>query len=425
VVRIAAFVITVTLGLPALTGNAGHALPWRELDLDGSPARCREMANALCSNDPAVWREAQIRLAHAGPAALNALESRALLSDPEMRSRVRDVVNLALGRYVTPRELAGHPRVMALVADSVAKGLALAPSLAGLGQYPESDAGPWFAQPRAPRSARPEEQMFALGGCAVPAALALLREPRPVGRAFGIGILARLGAVAMTDSVLPLVNDATMFSVNHGDYSSSETIGQRAKTFVASIDEVPSNRLYLYESGLQSDLIDGIRETSRSMSAKSWDDWWAEARPAWEDWWRLAGAGDQPPDREAWWNAVFEYQGFRLFRVPNPESGTVLHVTGPAGTRCRVETDSVVVAEGEVPLVVRRGDDSVSVQRRETSRDDPDGTYQVTATLPNGRRFQEGFFWSENTIQTVELLPALKARNHQASQVVRVQPSTK
>jgi hypothetical protein len=373
------------------------------------------MAAALRSSDAAVWREAQVRLAHAGPAALAAMEAQPLLEVPEFRARVRDVVQQSLGRCITPRELGAHPRLMALVADSIARGIALAPVLAGQRLYPGPDAYDsmvWWEDPH-PVPPRPEDQMFALGGCAVPAALLLLREPRPVGRAFGIGILNGLGAVAMIDSVAPLVSDAAEFGVDHNDFEDRETVGQRAKVFVASIDQVLSYRCFVYESGLESDLINGIRQTSNATRATSWDQWWNEARPAWRDWWRLAGDGPRPPDREAWLNAVNEYHGFHLFRVPNAEPRMVVRVTGPTGTHARIETESTVVAQGEVPLEVLREQDSVSVARRmarEMRKDYSDRTYIVTATLPDGRKFRNEFFWQQNTLHTVELLPRLKPR---------------
>ena len=64
------------------------------LDLDGSPRRCRAMASVLLSSDPATWHEAQLRLACAGPCALDALERPALLDSPLGRARVREVLRI-------------------------------------------------------------------------------------------------------------------------------------------------------------------------------------------------------------------------------------------------------------------------------------------------------------------------------------------
>ena len=355
-----------------------------------------------------------MRLAHAGPGALGAIDVPWLLTDTYGRACVREVVRRSLGRCVTPRELAAHPRLIALVADSIARGFALAPLLAAYRSLPGPDADAMVIDehPQA-RSPRHEEQMFALGGCAVPAALSLLHDARPVGRAFGIGMLGGLGAAAMADSVAPLAGDDAAFSVDHGDYFDRETVGHRAKAFVASVNEVPEHRCFTYERDLESDLVNGIRETSAAMQATSWDRWWDEARPAWRDWWRLAGEGLQPPNREEWWNAIFEYRGFRLFSVPNAEPRSTLLVTGPANTHCRIETDSTVVAEGEVPLGYVREQDSVSVARRrarDLRGDYSDRTYIVSAKLPDGRSFRNEFFWSESTRHTVEVLPALKPR---------------
>jgi hypothetical protein len=372
------------------------------------------MVRRLLSSDTATWREAEMRLAHAGPAALGAIDALWLLADTNGRARVRDVVQRSLGRCVTPRELAAHPQLMALVADSIARGFALAPLLAAYHSFPGPDADMMVIDehPQS-RPPSPEDQMFALGGCAVPAALSLLHDPRPVGRAFGIGMLGGLGAVAMADSVAPLTSDGTAFTVDHGDYEDRETVGHRAKAFVASVSEIPEYRCFAYERDLEGDLVTGIRESSAAMQATSWDRWWDEARPAWRDWWRLAGEGLRPPNREEWWNAMFEYHGFHLFRVPSTEPRSTLLVTGPAATHCRIETDSTVVAEGVVPLSYVREQDSVSVARRrarDLRGDYSDRTYIVSATLPDGRSFRNEFFWSESTRHTVEILPALKPR---------------
>jgi len=405
----AVLLIVASAGTPARTARI-------ELDLDGSPARCRDMARRLVSSDVAEWREAQFRLAGAGPAALAAIDLPGLLGDVEGRVRVRGVVEMALVRSVTVRNVQAHARLYALVADSIAKGLGNATRLEQQREFEGPDADAMIIPDDKPRPTTDKQKLHALGGCAIPAALSLLHSPNPIGRAYGVWVIRGLGATPCADSVAALVNDTARFPVDHGDFTDAETVGANAGACVAALTAAPRYRSDVYEeSALRvddtGDLINGIRQTSQAMQANNWEQWWNEARPVWRDWWRLAGDGLYPPDREEWLHAVSEYRGFRLLRVPNPEPRTVLRVTGPPGTRCRVETDSMVVAEGEPPLEVVREQDSVSVARRkdrEMRGDYSDRTFDVIASLPGGRSFRRGFFWAPSMRLTVELLPALK-----------------
>lgn len=309
---------------------------------------------------------------------------------------------------------------MSLVADSLGMALPLALELASSAELAGPDAnGPveFHDGQVVPRKPTTEERLIALGGYAVPAALAMLHDPRPVGRAYGCVLIGALGARAAAESLRTLFDDGAELSVDHWDYSDRTTVGREARRqfgYLADTGTRPSDR---FERPLELngmvDLVNGIRESSGAMKARSWAEWWDEARPMWNDWWRLAGDGAAPPDREAWWNVMFEYRGFRLTRRPNPEPRSVLTVIGPPGAICRVETDSVIVARGEPPLTVVREQDSLSVRRR-TERDlrgDYSGrTFYVTASFPDGRTLHQGFFWSPSTLFTVELLAAPKEK---------------
>lgn len=265
--------------------------------------------------------------------------------------------------------------------------------------------------------------MYALGGCAVPAALALLRSPRPVGRAYGMRILSWQSNVTLADSIGALVADAASFAVDHSCYFDRDTVGHHAKAHYARMSRVPADRHRIFEAALSvshaSDLINGIQAGSRARAAATWDEWWDEVRPHWRDWWRLAGNGPYPPDHMEWWNSVREYSGFRVTWADHSEPRTVLTVTGPPGTRCRVESGGAVVAEGEPPLEVSRDEDSVAVAlrlERETREDYHESTFSVFATLPDGRSFrQEHVLWDdwegERWRITFELLPELKSRS--------------
>lgn len=398
----------VGIGLLALLQQPTRAAR-PELDLQGSRSRCREMARLLLSLDPADWREAEVRLASAGPAALAAIDDPRLLRTTVGLRRVRGVIALSLVRSTTPRDVRAHPRLERLVADSVARGFALASVLeAQKGEYlsPHHYSGMFWDRPQRPRPPTTTDQMLALGGCAVPAALDLLHSQRPLSRAYGLTVLLELGASAnFADTIATLVGDLGSFLVDYDCYSARETVGQHAsnalknKYAVKIVDPKYPGMVY-EDHGLDSDLINAIRSVSQSLKATSWDQWWDGARPVWRDWWRLTGEGRRPPDRWEWINIENEYSGFRWTRDPSREPRTLLRVVGPPGARCRIVTDSMTVAEGEVPLEFVRQLDSVSVARRRERAMRGDYSFQwfgLEATLPEGGTFQrEGFLWEDD-----------------------------
>jgi len=390
------------------------------------------MARQLLAAEPADWREAQYRLACAGPAALAAVDDSRLLRAAEGPSRVRGVIAMSFTRTTTPADLQAHPRLERLVAESVANGFALATRLEDqeddyLTPHHSFGMGAllfWDSLPPPPPPTT-TEQMLALGGCAVPAALSLLHSHRPLGRAYGIVLLRELGAMAAyADTVATLVEDSGSFVVDYDCYSMRETVGQHAsnalKHMFPSPDLVAKYPGIVYEDhSWESDLINGITSVAHSRQATSWDEWWDGARPVWRDWWRLTGEGRRPPDRWEWLNEVNAYGGFRWNRVPSPQPRTVLRVVGPAGTRCRIVTEGMTVAEGELPLEFVRQLDSASVAlrwQREERGDYSSRTFGLVAALPGGGKFQrEGFLWegqeeSPGLNITFEVLPAPRSR---------------
>src|SRR2546428_138700 len=83
----------------------------------------------LLAGDAGAWREAQARLANAGPAALAAIERGHVLADPQGRERVRELLPLALRLSVAPRDLFRHDSLAALVREPIPRALPNAQAL--------------------------------------------------------------------------------------------------------------------------------------------------------------------------------------------------------------------------------------------------------------------------------------------------------
>ncbi|HYM81550.1 MAG TPA: hypothetical protein VEY91_09075, partial [Candidatus Limnocylindria bacterium] len=166
----------------------------------------------------------------------------------------------------------------------------------------------WSEQTRPTRWLR---KMQALGGFAVPAAVRLCGDPRPVARAYGGFLLRNLPTGS--ECVERLRGDRTPIRIHGSDWTSFETVAEAVSTRWGSPGP-PSRPGIKFERFLTEmdilngaydgmfDLINGVRQTSPALDAQSWDDWWNAARPAWNRWWELSGDGLRPPDREEWLN---------------------------------------------------------------------------------------------------------------------------
>ncbi len=287
------------------------AAPAVGLDLADDPARLRGFVARLASDDRAEWREAQFRLAMAGPPALDALERSRVARNPALRPRLRALLSLAMLTTVDPAGIRRHRRLNALIAADVARGFALVESLAANPAFDVGERGvSQLLGGNAPPT--PVQRLIAgatrLGGFAVPAAVALCRDSRPVARAYGALLLSDLRAVVATDSLERLEADASPIVFRGLESQRDATVGGPAANARAHLSrlralplgfEEPLRLMAKLEGGEygRGDLVDAIRGGTAVMAATSWDAWWEEARPAWRRWWELSG-GESASDRE-------------------------------------------------------------------------------------------------------------------------------
>lgn len=417
--RLAAAVLIALFALVAF-GSTAPASP-DVLDLGGSLSACRARAALLLANDPAVWREAQFRLAAAGPAALEAIDTPRLLGSAVGRERITPMLGAALALSVTVRDLEAHPRLMRLAREPMRRAFPPALELSSREMLYEGSGGPlahedtawvnWSHQRYAPHRA-----LDSLGGFALPAVFAMLHHPNPVARALGCVRLAGLNAVPAADSLRALFEDKGSVLSNHDCYMERTPVGKHAREAYEQLtgpSPYPSARFERTISAFGVDLINPIRQTSNSMEATTWAEWWRAARPVWSDYWRLSGEALAPPDPVAWEEALRAYDGFRVSMAKNSAPRSLVVVTGPAGTRCRVESDGARVAEGALPLTYVREEDAVSVQTR--AERDRRGDYStrvfiVSAELADGRKLMQRVLWTPGTRFELEVLAHAKGR---------------
>jgi hypothetical protein len=350
------------------------------------------MVRQLCSEDPGAWHEALFRLASAGPSVLAQLDVPSLLADDRKRGRIRLALTLALLRSVPPASLRGHPRLRALVSEDISRGYELAASFEHREELDGEGAGDNPLElflPDAPDSAAaPPDSLsllLELRGAAVPGCLSLLRSPRPVARAYGCTLLSDLSATAVLDSLRPLFLDGAGISVSHGDYEEAKRVtdvaqashGQlHASLFGPSRFWEPLNML-----GDWSDVVNAINETSGAMKARSWDEWWNDARPSWSDWWRFGGPEMPSSNFDPWKNSIRAYEGFQLYDPVNGRGSGPLTISGPNGTTVVVTAigamgDSTCLFRGALP-------DTIALPQ--------DCTVAIRAVLPDKRQWQETF----------------------------------
>lgn len=401
-----------------------------ELDLSGSRTRCRAEARKLLSSDVGTWREAQARLAAAGPEGLRAIDDPRVLRSATGRLRAIEVIRVALLVSVPFEELKSRPRLMDLVADSIEHAVRL---MATLPERPMAEPGPELGLlakldsiPRVSSRPNTVDAALGMGGFAVPPLLVKLHDPDPEVRAYACKSLDRLSAAAQLRHVDALTTDTEKFSWDQGCYYEQTEVAVLARSAVARLRELATGRFRFEQPAYLlagPTLINGLRgvpirsaalaETTRALyEAETWDEWWEGARPAWSDWWRLAGDGRTPIDLEAWHNVVAAYEGYQLHRQENDLGRCDVEIVGPSGTHCRIVCDGVELASGLVPLTYVRAPgpklpegDPLAMEATE----DDWYPFEVDARLPSGRAWSGMFSWGASRSYKLELLAEPKA----------------
>lgn len=292
---------------------------------DLRPAAQRaQAARDLLSEDAAKWREAQLRLASAGPPVLATLEQRALLHSARGRERVTEVLRLALLLSVPWREMHLHPALRSLIKDHLSRGAKVVASLplrsldeqGGMMEFTRSTEKE--PEPRPPTA---RELVAPLGGFAVPELLDRLHDSRPEERAATCRLLKGLLAVAQIEALQSLYDDPHEFSWWHDDHETRHRVGDIARETAAEMeaDRTDRSRFELPLRALATSwtlgpddagLLNGLREAGHTQDATSWDNWWNRARPAWRAWWELA-ATSRLREPNVWNNILRELESRR------------------------------------------------------------------------------------------------------------------
>jgi hypothetical protein len=274
-----------------------------------TPARTPSTAPRadLCAEDVGAWREAQVRAAMSADAI--ALFERALEQCPDVaKDRVRAGVAVSLEFETTWAELRKHAKLVALI-DA---------RLQALRRNASGDLAGSLTE----------------GGLPVVLGEELLSKSEPAERRRGIEAIARATMWIPERYVKQLAGDTAVVSVNHGDYSTNESLATFAhdwehghsKASVSGRIEWANESVVRFESGTYDGmftLTNALRQVAHNMDAATEDEWWARTRIAWGAWWRLG-------DRFS--RAVQRSQGME---VAFTRGAGPLHVTltGPVGAK--------------------------------------------------------------------------------------------
>ena len=347
-----------------------------------------------------------MRLACAGAAALQAIDDSRVLESERGRQRARELIGLALMLSVPASELEHHPRLRALVADRIERSNVLASAIAKRKMVDPSDSA--------------VAEMISLGGVAIPAALAMLHDPRAVPRVYACVLLYYIGAETAADSLTSLFTDERAVDVWDQDYGYGTTVAQTARENTERLRAARSTRFHftgvMYQAcGMFGDFA--MPTGSESRSRMGWDEWWGWARQPWEEWWRLWAVHQTPPDRDVWENYLNEFAGFRSWMRDDPEGRTRVTIDGPTGTAGRILKDGVQVAGGSVPLSFVGEPDTALVREREAEgRQGIQSqvtlvTLKMEAWLPDGRHWQQEFGCPGGQNLSFDLLATPRQRN--------------
>lgn len=329
----------------ALLGIASHARAEASFPDSLVFRSSSTLLQQLSSGDEAFARMAELRLACGGPRALDVLERAGFARRPEMRPRVLRILDVGLRATFTDADLRRHPSLDSLVRPAIEAAGRLADSLAALhaiGKWGTLDHG-------AGGSVDGDQRLVARGGFAVPAAIRLLRDPRPMGRLVGVFMIQRLRARTGRKALEPVRMDTSEVTSWEDDYEATHTLGELATAAAGDLawnwgffgpilclireGTASSEGFYSLMSGIRTAraALAGIAEDDKRDNTRDWDTWWAKAWPAWRDWWDLCRGAEAPADLAEWEAAVHSYDCYGFEATEDTSGTTTLEILGPPG----------------------------------------------------------------------------------------------
>jgi hypothetical protein len=267
----------------------------------------KDWAAKLPSDKPSEWRVAQAYLAHAGAEALPELAKLADGAGETLKLRLKETLSLMLRNAAGPEPIRRHPKLWSLGEPELKKAADALKQLAGSEKYDSGEVGPIPPGVPEPRPTPPRQainDLRALRGWAVPAALELLEDKQPGSRMYGVEILRDLNAIGQYAAVQKMRKDNGSIVVSHGDYILKTTVGAQTaqwlklgalrpasapdeKYAVAFEAENYADWLDVFAGGKPNRfvLINRLRQEAGTHVAKSWDDYWRRAKPVLETVW--------------------------------------------------------------------------------------------------------------------------------------------
>jgi hypothetical protein len=387
----------VSCTLAPATSPVGD-LSIRSKDANAQASEITRWILQLQSSSCAEWREAQVQLARFGREALGPLNDWTSRASKDVRQRAGDVVEVALRGHTTFGDLERTwPNLAAIARPEVERAAQLALPFVTADVY---DFGEEGLHPLGVRRASDVqvalEELQKLGGFAVPIGEALCKSDKPVARAYGILLLSKAAATLHAPLVRSLAGDVTAIPERGSDWFGHTTIAEvAAESPLLEPRRGPFNEFESYVAHFGNDLVYGIRRTSGARQARTFDEWWAQARPVWQEWWGLSPSC-RSPDRQAWIDWQTGKRGYRLRGGRDPSGKGSLRVDGYDQGQCQVLRDGKEIAHGKLPF----------------SMDDipTPSSVHVIVTLSNGNVVEEDLFLFQGAADVFTVVPRIPSR---------------
>lgn len=393
--------------------DRGPALPWSWLSVeevrpDGGQESREQLLAWLVAPEDAQRAEALIRLLPSADELLPGLETLASKGNAAERARVLESIQMLTRRRLRLEQLAAYPHLSALVVPSVERGRELvAPwvevaeteelveefrdELCGTGKGPGG-----YLLIQGARLQRLRDELWTLGGLALPAIEQLLSSPSAPARLHGIVLTRMLDLHPDFATLARLQRDRAVVElatrriegfrappVAHGRWK--VPISQHAERLARALtpqvarraSRTPpvavdiENRIIEWSSGVQhigegeaarqrralfSDIARALRGAG-GRQARDEQAYWNRVRPLWRTWWRVLGPGVDVDDPIRS-NLGNSYVGIQSVSEPRDDEQYVLRLAAPAGEKVEIlslnsRNETLAVRRGVLPLELR------------------------------------------------------------------------
>lgn len=323
-----------------------------------------ELLVMLETGESGPWRESAVRLAHRIDDAAEELNDRAGRST-DLDERIETVLAIALLYTLPVDELQRYSKLDLLAKPQIKR------ARESLEAAPPPQLGYSFPGPSLDL-VEPDDRSVAdrhtimerFGGFVVPYLLEQTRSKNTQTKAIALRDLRR--AVAARSLVAHLRHDHSKVKEFHGDVWSSTTISSYANNVGKNNwNEKLTFEVEDYVRVLQAltepydSLLINCLRSEKTLTATTWDEWWARARPLWNEWWQAKASG-RARSREDLWNICHIRHGFQMTRDASQQAS--VRIAEPVGRIARIIVDGSVRVEGRIPIGLEESVNDLAVE---------------------------------------------------------------